>query len=259
MSHSSDEKRIAGIYRKYNGAVVGIYGWSNSGKTELVTKTIGELKDRGYRVLSAKHTAHDIGHQDEEKNKDSTRHYMAGNDATLFFNDSEGVITLGMKSKEDGLKLLAEIPHDIILVEGMKGADWPKISVGDIEPLDNTVMSYPDASFEDVVEFIERETKTAKAYLLLPGIDCELCGHRCLEMATLISTGEKTFRDCVVLKKRADNRVRIQVDGKEVDLGKKFMDDLFYNTLTGMIDTLKGAGSGDIEIKIRRERKRKGD
>jgi len=252
MSHSSDEKRITGIYRDYRSAVVGIYGWSNSGKTELVTKVIEELKRRGHRVISAKHTAHEIGYQDEDKNKDSARHYLAGTEATLFFNDKEGEIRMSLAGPEDGMKFLSQIPHDIILVEGMKDADWPKIAVGDIELRENTVLSYPDTSLDEIIRFIEREIKTAKNYLLLPGIDCELCGYRCLEMAALISAGEKTFGDCVVLKKRADNRVRIWVDGKEVDLGKKFMDDLFYNTLTGMIETLKGAGSGDIEIKIRR-------
>jgi len=254
MSHSSDEKRIIGIYRDYHSAVVGIYGWSKSGKSELMVRIIGELKKNGYGVISAKHTAHEIEHSEAERKKDSARHYLAGAVATLFFNDSEGEIRMSMSGPKEGLKFLAEIPHDIILVEGMKDADWPKIAVGDIESRDNTVLSYPEAPVEEIIRFIEREIKTARNYLLLPGIDCELCGYRCLEMAGLIASGEKTFGDCVVLKKRAENRVRIWIDGKEVDLGKKFMDDLFYNTMTGMVKALKGAGEGDIEIKIRREK-----
>jgi molybdopterin-guanine dinucleotide biosynthesis protein B len=247
MSHSSDEKRTTEAYRTFGGAVVGIYGWSGSGKTELITKLIGELNRRGYTVITAKHTAHEIP---LGKGKDSERHRSAGSRATLFFNDTAGDIGFSAGS-EEAMKLLASLPHDIILVEGMKGADWPKIAVGDIELRGNTVLRYPENTLEDIMAYLESEIKRAKAYLLLPGIDCELCGHRCLGLAGLIATGEKKYSDCVVLRKRNENRVRIKVGGKEVDLGKKFMDDLFYNTLTGMVKTLKGAGDGDIEITIR--------
>ena len=250
MSYSSeDSERRGEIYSQYKGAVLGIYGWSDSGKTELAVRIISELKSRGYRVLSAKHTVHEMEHGES---KDSERHYHAGTEATLFFNDREGEIRLRLPGTE-GLKFMAGIPHDIIIVEGMKGAEWPKIAVGDIEKREGTVLSYPETSFEEVIEFIEGEIKRAKAFLLLPGLDCGLCGHTCYEMASLIASGTRKFADCVVLKKRKDNRVRIMVGGKEVDLGKKFMDDLFYNTLTGMIKTLKGVGSGDVEITIRRD------
>ncbi len=247
------EKRRTETYRAFGGPVVGVYGWSNSGKTGLVTRIIGELKRKRYTVLSAKHTVHEIGNNAESKTKDSERHLKAGAEATLFFNDSEGELRFGFENVEDAMRLLAALPHDIILVEGMKDAHWPKIAVGDIEPRENTVMRHPENGLEEIVSYLEKEIATAKAYLLLPGIDCELCGHRCLEMAELIASKERTFGDCIVLKKRADNRVRIKMGGKEVDLGKRFMDDLFYNTLTGMIKTLKGAGEGDIEITIRRE------
>lgn len=250
MSHSSEDSRRTGeIYREYGGAITGIYGWSDSGKTELAVRIISELKSRGYRVLSAKHTVHEMEHGDA---KDSERHYLAGTEATLFFNDREGVIHLRLPGTE-GLRFLAKIPHDIIIVEGMKGAEWPKIAVGDIERRDGTVVSYPETSFEEVIEFLEGEIKRARTFLLLPGLDCGLCGHTCYEMAGLIASGDRKFADCVVLKKRNENCVRIKVGGKEVDLGKKFMDDLFYNTLTGMIKTLKGVGSGDIEITVRRD------
>ncbi len=252
MSHSS-EKAVTAAYREFGSAVVGVYGWSDSGKTHLLTRMIEELTDRGHTVITAKHTAHSIKAQNRDGRKDSERHYGSGAKATLFLNDAEGELRFSFRTIEEAMKLLATVPHDVVLVEGMKDAEWPKISVGDIEPREGTVLSYPATEFSEIMAYVEREIATARAYLLLPGIDCELCGHRCLEMAGLIAAKEKTFRDCDVLRKRGKNRVRVRVGGKEVDLGKKFMDDLFYNTITGMVKTLKGVGEGDIEITIRRD------
>ncbi len=258
MSPSS-EKVVTGAYREFGSAVIGVYGWSDSGKTQLMTRMIEELTARGYSVITAKHTAHSIERENKNGQKDSERHYSSGARATLFLNDAEGELRFSFGSTGEAMKVLATIPHDVVLVEGMKDAEWPKISVGDIEPRENTVLSYPETKFSGIMAYLEKEIATARAYLLLPGIDCGLCGHRCLEMAGLIASKEKTFRDCDVLRKRGENRVRVHVGGREVDLGKKFMDDLFYNTITGMVKTLKGVGEGDIEITIRRDKGENGD
>ncbi|MEZ4526178.1 MAG: molybdopterin-guanine dinucleotide biosynthesis protein B [Desulfobacterales bacterium] len=51
------------------------------GKTTLIEKLIPELKKRGYRIGTVKHTHHTI--EADKKGKDSARHKMAGADTVI--------------------------------------------------------------------------------------------------------------------------------------------------------------------------------
>jgi len=61
--------------------IVSIVGKSKSGKTTLIEKLIGELKSRGYRVATVKHTPQNLTF--EEPGKDRWRHTQAGSESTL--------------------------------------------------------------------------------------------------------------------------------------------------------------------------------
>jgi len=107
--------------------VITIVGHSNSGKTTLIEKLIPELKRRGYRIGTIKHTHH--GFSMDQKGKDTYRHRAAGADAVLAA--SPGQIALVKSTAGDSLDNL--IPYfqdmDIILVEGYKQEKKPKIEV----------------------------------------------------------------------------------------------------------------------------------
>ena len=62
-------------------AIVSIVGNSNSGKTTFIEKLIGELKSRGHRVTTIKHTP--SGMDLADSGKDSWRHIQAGSEATI--------------------------------------------------------------------------------------------------------------------------------------------------------------------------------
>ena len=102
-------------------------GHSNSGKTTLIEKLIPELKRRGYRIGTIKHTHH--GFSMDQKGKDTYRHRAAGADAVLAA--SPGQIALVKSMPEDSLDSL--LPYfqdmDIVLVEGYKQEKKPKIEV----------------------------------------------------------------------------------------------------------------------------------
>ena len=102
-------------------------GHSNSGKTTLIEKLIPELKRRGYRIGTIKHTHH--GFSMDQKGKDTYRHRAAGADAVLAA--SSGQISLVKSIPEDSLDSL--LPYfqdmDIVLVEGFKQEKKPKIEV----------------------------------------------------------------------------------------------------------------------------------
>jgi molybdopterin-guanine dinucleotide biosynthesis protein B len=108
--------------------IVSIVGKSGSGKTTLVEKLIGELKSRGYRVATVKHTPQD---SIDEPGKDSWRHIQAGSEATLISSRDKMVLikpTSAKISLEQIARLIGE-DYDIILTEGFSQDDAPKIEV----------------------------------------------------------------------------------------------------------------------------------
>ncbi|MGP8079824.1 MAG: molybdopterin-guanine dinucleotide biosynthesis protein B [Dehalococcoidales bacterium] len=109
--------------------IVSIVGRSKSGKTTLIEKLIIELKSRGYRVATAKHTHRDMTLP--ESDKDSDRHLKAGSAASLII-DPHGLMMIKPLQKELTLEQIARIigeDYDIILTEGYKADDAPKIEV----------------------------------------------------------------------------------------------------------------------------------
>ncbi len=108
--------------------IVSIVGYSNSGKTTLIEKLLGELKARGYKVGTIKHAGQEII---SDTGKDSWRHLQAGSGATVV--SSPGRIVL-VKPTPPDVTLNDIVPlfgeeFDIILTEGFKQDDAPKIEV----------------------------------------------------------------------------------------------------------------------------------
>ena len=109
--------------------IVSIVGKSKSGKTTLIEELIRELKSRDYRVTTVKHTPGGVTF--DEPDKDSWRHIQAGSEATVVASPSEVVLIKPMAKEPtlgDIARLLGE-DYDIILAEGFKQGDAPKIEV----------------------------------------------------------------------------------------------------------------------------------
>jgi len=109
--------------------IVSIVGKSKSGKTTLMEGLIRELKSRGYRVGTIKHTPQ--GMTFDVPDKDSWRHIQAGSEVTAISSPDKVVL---VKPVTPALTL-DEIAHligedcDIILTEGFKQGSAPKIEV----------------------------------------------------------------------------------------------------------------------------------
>jgi len=109
--------------------IVSIVGKSKSGKTTLIEKLIRELKSRGYRVATIKHTPQMLTF--DEPGKDSWRHTQAGSEATVTSSPDKMVLikpVSGDLSLEQIAHLLGE-DYDIILTEGFKQGNAPKIEI----------------------------------------------------------------------------------------------------------------------------------
>lgn len=109
--------------------IVSIVGRSKSGKTTFIEKLIPELKSRGYRVATIKHTPQ--GMTFNEPDKDSWRHIKAGSEATVISSQDRVVLVKPVApdiTLDEVARLLGE-DYDIILTEGFKQDKAPKIEV----------------------------------------------------------------------------------------------------------------------------------
>ena len=104
-------------------------GYQNSGKTTLMIKLIEEAKRQGWTVASLKHHGHGGTPALSEEQKDSGRHRQAG--ALAAGVEGGGVLQItAEKAKwelEEILALYSCLPVDLLLVEGYKKENSPKI------------------------------------------------------------------------------------------------------------------------------------
>lgn len=107
-----------------------VVGRSNSGKTTLIERLIPELVQAGYRVATVKHAGH--GFDLDTEGKDSWRHKRAGASTVIVL--ARG--SLAMFSDVSEQIKVEEIRDryldheiDLIIAEGWKSDDYPKIVV----------------------------------------------------------------------------------------------------------------------------------
>ncbi|MDT8317883.1 MAG: molybdopterin-guanine dinucleotide biosynthesis protein B [bacterium] len=109
--------------------IVTFIGKSSSGKTTLLVKLIPELKRRGYRVASIKHSHHNVTM--DKEGKDSWRHREAGAEMVVLVSGNT-VSFVREFPEEPDVELIRDRfmdGADIILAEGFKWTDLPKIWV----------------------------------------------------------------------------------------------------------------------------------
>ena len=101
---------------------------SGAGKTTLIEKLIVSLKNKGYRMGALKHSSHPV--QMDWPGKDSFRSAAAGAGQVAVVSDETVAMfrTLGKPINSEQIPALFE-NVDIVLVEGFKSSQYPKIEV----------------------------------------------------------------------------------------------------------------------------------
>ncbi len=125
------------------GRVLGVVGWSGSGKTSLLEGLIARLAGQGLRVNVVKHSHHDV--ELEPPRKDSARLRMAGAAEVLLASPYRVAILRELRGADE--PALAEhlarlAPADLTLVEGYKWERIPKLEV--FRPSLGRPALYPD-------------------------------------------------------------------------------------------------------------------
>ena len=120
--------------------LIGIVGWKNTGKTTLIERLIARFAGDGLRVATIKHAHHefDIDHP----GKDSWRHRHAGAREVLITSQRRwALLHENAGDAEPALEeLLARLsPADLVIVEGFKQHDHPKIEVALAPPREQLI------------------------------------------------------------------------------------------------------------------------
>ena len=125
--------------------ILGFAAFSGTGKTTLLTQIIPILKHHGVRIGLIKHSHHNF--QIDQPGKDSFRLRAAGaSPVMLVSTHRRAIITEIIPEQEprldDQLKLFDQSELDLILVEGFKAEQFPKIELH--RPSLNKPLLYPN-------------------------------------------------------------------------------------------------------------------
>ena len=137
-------------------AYLGIYGKSNTGKTTLIVKIIEYLKTEGFKIATIKITDKNIGMDTEEK--DTWKYNMAGSELVVFSSPIEtDFLHLKKIKTNEILKYLDKFgDYDLVIIEGARDKNIPKIRLGDITERENTKITY-DGDFKSLIVMIKNE------------------------------------------------------------------------------------------------------
>jgi len=111
--------------------LLGIVGWRNSGKTQLVRALIPVLREHGLSVATIKHAHHNF--DVDQPGKDSYEHRAAGAREVLISSAKRWAL-MHEHAEDETEPTLRELlpklsPVDLVLVEGFKRESHPKLEV----------------------------------------------------------------------------------------------------------------------------------
>jgi len=210
--------------------IVSIVGKSDSGKTTLLEKLIKEIKSRGYRVGTVKHDTH--GFEIDHEGKDTWRHKKAGASVVVISSPNKIAVIKDTEEEKNldsiSAEYLSEV--DIIFTEGYKRGNKPKVEVFRKE-LHQELLCTEDDNLIAVV--------TNQAFpLKVPCFELD-------DVKGLADLIEEKF-----LKVKSNPEVSLLLDGVNASL-KPFIQEMFINTITGMVAALKGGkGARSIQISV---------
>jgi molybdopterin-guanine dinucleotide biosynthesis protein B len=114
--------------------LLGIAGFKNAGKTTLTERLVRELTARRYRVSTIKHAHH--GFDIDQEGRDSWRHRRAGASEVAVVSMKRWALVHELRGEAEPRlsEILAKLsPCDLVLTEGYKRENHPKIEVRNVE------------------------------------------------------------------------------------------------------------------------------
>ena len=107
--------------------IIAISGVKNSGKTTMIEKLIPKLINKGIKVATIKHDGHDF--ECDIDGTDTFRHKKAGAYGTAIFSKNKFMIIKEQKNTTEDELISYFQDCDLILLEGFKYSNYPKIEI----------------------------------------------------------------------------------------------------------------------------------
>ena len=215
--------------------VVCIVGKHNAGKTTLLERLIPCLQERGRRVAVIKHAAH--GFSVDRQGSDSWRLTHTNAAAVLVGGPGNAATFLTVPTSASLGQLLGLLPplgFDLVLVEGYKRADYPKIEV-------HRAALGPDLLVAE--ENLAAVVSDSGRDFGVPVFD----SNDAVGLATFLE-------DRFVRPGLERDSIHVTVDGREVRLNA-FASAVIAGGIQGMLSALKGVGEpADVRVELRRAR-----
>lgn len=108
--------------------IIQVVGYQNSGKTTFITNLIQKLTMNELKTVTIKHHGHG-GKPEAPEHKDTSKHILAG--AAVSIIEGEGRLLLQTDNQkvtlEEQITLLGYFQPDVIIIEGHKRANYPKV------------------------------------------------------------------------------------------------------------------------------------
>jgi molybdopterin-guanine dinucleotide biosynthesis protein B len=191
---------------------------------------IDELTSRGYWVATIKHAAEGISFSDA--GKDSGRHVQAGSRATIVSAPDKAVLVRPAAqelSLSELVQMLGE-DYDLILTEGFKHEDAPKIEVQRRE------VGAPLVAVKKIIARVTDEPQEGNIR--------QFSFAEVKELADLLESG---------FIKPQRERLVLYANGTQLTLST-FPEEFIASTLLGMAATLKGVGKiKSLDVFLRRD------
>jgi len=239
-----------------------VVGVTKSGKTSTIEEIIRKLKNRRYSVGSVKEI-HFEKFTLETEGTNTYRHKVAGSELVTARGFKETDVLFPERIKLD--EILKFYHHDFVVLEGVMGANVPKIITAaqesEIEErLDDTVFAISGKISNTIdvykgipvintlkepdklIELIEE-----KVYEKLPDFPwkcCHACGYGCRELGKKILRGEAKREDCVL----SQNKIKLTLNDQDIPM-VPFVQNILLNAVKGVIKELEGYHPG-IKVKI---------
>jgi molybdopterin-guanine dinucleotide biosynthesis protein B len=198
--------------------IIGFYGYSNSGKTKLITKLISYFSKANYNIACIKQT--NKKYEIDKKGKDTYKFSNEGSNIVSLITKKQTTIFINKKMKLiDLIENLKKYSNfDLIFIEGAKEIYVPKIRIGEKPLIKNTILDYNN-NINNIICIIEQRLNK-RIY-------------------------------------RMNDKIELKVNGKIIPL-TEFPNIFIKNTIIGMIKSLKGISQDEdiSEININYKKNR---
>ena len=213
-------------------SIISVVGKSGSGKTTLLESLIAELRQRGYKVAIVKHSHH--ADPLDTASKDTWRFTQAGSELSAINSLDHLAIYKRMDDYFDPQDISSFIlwDYDLILTEGFKSSNFPKIEV----------------HRKEQGEGLLTEPKRLLAVVTDEPIQADVPQFSYDDLEKIADLIED-----VLLSKTENNELDLIIDGTRVPVDKN-LNDLMTRTLLAMVPGTQNNGDiKSLHISLRRK------